>query len=89
MDLGQIYMASPDWIKGLMVVLPFVTLYATARLFRAGRGGQPASEPPVTKVRPLPVQPVRAAQLPLLQQVRDTDPAELDMIKQIEGLPME
>lgn len=32
MDLTQIYMTSPDWIKGLMVALPFLTLYATARL---------------------------------------------------------
>lgn len=32
MDLTQIYMTSPDWIKGLMVALPFLTIYATARL---------------------------------------------------------
>ena len=33
MDITQIYMASPDWIQGLMVALPFLTVYATARLF--------------------------------------------------------
>lgn len=32
--MTQIYMTSPDWIKALLVVLPFLTLYATARLFR-------------------------------------------------------
>lgn len=32
--MTQIYMTYPDWIKALLVILPFLTLYATARLFR-------------------------------------------------------
>ncbi len=52
MDIGQLYMASPDWIKGLMVILPHLTLYATARLvFRRERSSLPgARRQPVSSV---------------------------------------
>lgn len=34
MDLTQIYMTSPDWIKALLVVTPCLTVFAIACLFR-------------------------------------------------------
>ena len=46
MDLNQMYMSSPDWIKGLMVLLPFVTAYGIARLFAPRASGTPAPAAP-------------------------------------------
>lgn len=59
MDLAQIYMASPDWIKALMVLLPFATVYATARLFAPRRvaAPEPASSSAPMPYRPLPASP--------------------------------
>lgn len=60
MDFGQLYMASPDWIKGLMVILPFLTLYGMARLFALRPSPSvplaPAPVPPDASPRAAPVQ---------------------------------
>ncbi len=56
MDIAQLYMASPDWIKGLMVILPHLTLYATARLFFTRQRAMPvrvaAGQEPAEPLRP-------------------------------------
>ncbi len=54
MDLTQIYLASPDWIKALLVVVPFLTLYGTTRLLvrrpLAVNPVPPSAPAPVTRV---------------------------------------
>ena len=74
MDLEQIYMSSPDWIKGLMVVLPFVTLYATARLFAPGKVAKAAPEPLPAPYRAVPAKPA----LPVLEH--ETEMERLDRL---------
>ncbi|MBB4064792.1 hypothetical protein [Gellertiella hungarica] len=32
MEISQLYLSSPDWIKALIVILPHATLYGLARL---------------------------------------------------------
>lgn len=60
MDISQIYMASPDWIKGLMVARPFLTVYATARLFAPRIKPSAESQPlPITFER-MPASPARS-----------------------------
>lgn len=75
MDFGQLYMASPDWIKGLMVILPFLTLYGLARLY--------APRPPAAAPRaPMPVPREGTSEL---AEIRRLHLAPIEALEVLEG----
>lgn len=50
MDVNQIYFNSPDWIKAMLILAPFVTAYAIARLAlkrKPAAKGEALYEPPL------------------------------------------
>ncbi|MBB4064493.1 hypothetical protein [Gellertiella hungarica] len=57
MDITQIYMASPDWIKALLVAAPFATAVAIAFLFRPARPARSSQAPDAFGEAAAPVSP--------------------------------
>ena len=73
MDLTQIYMASPDWLKLVWIVMPWITVYGLARLWRDVRVRRPAVAAFSETARPLfldraDLQRLRLEDLPELRE---------------------